>query len=276
MYKISAALNAPGGSALEVLDRKRLGMMAYAGRFALQDMSGPGSVIGDANAYSYCVADFAGECRPGSSAGDRFVNVPLIDAGGVCYAAAPDHSAPCLATAPVHTGEATEYSWGANDPNAKFWRSLGYAFNGPGAPPNYWNFHGIVDGTWIFGDLFWKEGVRKDIVAIQIPQWPPADSVVRSNFVLVPVKLSGQTGDSVRIRFGYGPSLFCTSRQEQCSTAGAAPYTWVSESQTWTACAGSCEVDIPARGGRVMYYVVDRQSATGRVTSGTLQVVATP
>lgn len=275
-YQITCPASSPGGACIDTVSPKTLGWTAWAGRFLLADISGPGSVISDSTSYTFCYAYSAGECRSGSSAGNRYVSVPNADTGGTCYAAAPDRNAPCLAMMPVEAGQATEYSWGVNDPNAKFWRLLGYAFNGAGVTPNYWNFHGIVDGTWIFGDVFWKEGVRKDIVAIQLPLWPPADSVVRSNFVSIPVKLNGQTGDSVRIRFGYSPNLFCTSRQEQCSTAGAAPFSYLSETQTWTACAGACEVDVPALGGRVMYYVVDRQSASGSVRSGTMQVVATP
>jgi hypothetical protein len=275
-YQITCPAAAVNGSCLDAADPKRLGWIAYAGRFLLQDISGPGSLISDSTPYAFCYAYNAGECRPGSAAGSRYVNAPNADTGGICYAAAPDRNAPCLAAGPAEAGQATEYSWAGNDPQGMLWRALGYGFNGAGVPPNYWNVHGIVDGSWVFTDVFWKEGVRKDIIAIQLPQWPPEDSVVRSDFVSIPVALNGQTGDSVRIRFGYNTNLFCTSRQEQCSTAGAAPYTWLSEAQTWTACSGSCEVDIPALGGRVLYYVVDRQSASGGVTSGTLQAVATP
>ncbi len=276
-YLISQPLTAAtGGATMDTANPKTIGWSAWAGRFTLKDISGPSSVIGDSTTYSFCYAYNAGECVSGSTAGNRYVSVPNIDTTGICYNAAPDRNTPCLASLSVASGQATEYSWAQNDPNAQYWRLLGWVFNGPGVPPNYWNVHGIVDGTWALTDVFWKEGVRKDIVAIQLPPWPPADTLVRSNFVPVPIRLNGQTGDLVRIRFGYNTSLFCTSRQEQCSTAGAGPYTWLSEPQTWSACSGSCEVDIPTLGGRILYYVVDRQNASGSVTSGTLQAVATP
>src|SRR5262249_12985020 len=98
VYKISAALDGPAGNAIEFLDRKKAGMVAFAGRFQLHDISGPNSTIADGNTYSYCIADFAGECRPGSSIGDRFVNVPQIDTGGVCIIGLLDRNTPCLAT----------------------------------------------------------------------------------------------------------------------------------------------------------------------------------
>jgi hypothetical protein len=298
VYKISCAQATPGGSCIESLDRKRLGMLAFAGRFLLTDISGPASTITDSNPYTYCIADFPGECRPGSSQGDRFVNVPNMDTGGVCVVGALDRNTPCLATAPVEVGQAVQFDWGAADPNALNWRRLGYVLGGPGQTNNYWNVHGIVDGSWAFTEVDWKEGVRKDIVAIKLPPWPgpPADGISRSNFVSLVVPIQGQAGDSVQIRFGYDTNLYCTSRRDQCTTSGAAPFAWLSEAHTvdakglpgsvrtnasvrqplGVACPASCEVDIPALSGRVLYYVVDHLSSRGVLTSSTMQVVAVP
>jgi hypothetical protein len=309
VYQISPALDGPNGNPIESLDRKRLGMVAFAGRFALTDISGANSAIGDLNAYSYCIADFAGECRPGSNAGDRFVNVPEIDLGGVCIAGQLDRNAPCLATSPAHTGEATQYSSGSADPTAAQWRRLGMAFNGPGRTDNYWNVHGIVDGTWVFTTVKWAEGVRSDIVAIKLPPWPQtADGINRSDFVHFALPVQGQPGESVRVRFGYDTNLYCTTRREQCSTGGTQPFSWLKEPQSaaasagpsspassspasagpssparpsvattvWTPCAAACEVDIPALSGRVLYYVIDQRDTRGVITPGTIMVAPVP
>jgi hypothetical protein len=296
VYQISAALDGPNGNPIEALDRKRLAMVAFAGRFALSDISGADSAIGDSNIYSYCIADFAGECRPGSNAGDRFVNVPEIDLGGVCIGGQLDRNAPCLATAPAPTGEATEYSSGSADLAGAQWRRLGMAFNGPGRTDNYWNVHGIVDGTWVFTTVKWAEGVRTDIVAIKLPPWPQtADGINRSDFVHFALPIQGQPGVSVRVRFGYDTNLYCTTRREQCSTGGAQPFSWLKDTQSatgsaavspqarpsiantvWTPCTAACEVDIPALSGRVLYYVVDQRDARGLVAPGAMMVAPVP
>jgi hypothetical protein len=285
-YQITCPSASSGGACLDTAYPKQLTWQGWAGRFLLTDISGPSSSISDSNPYTFCYAYNAGECRSGSSAGNRYVVVPNADTGGICYGAAPDRNAPCLASAPNYTAQATRYQWGQNDPNANLWQTLGYAFNGPGVTPNYWNWHGMVDGTWILGNVFWKEGVRKDIVAIQLPPWPATDSVNRSTFVAVPVKLGGVSGVSFRIRFGYNPSLYCTSRQEVCATAtstgalppqpGSAPFAYLSETQTWTACSTTCEIDIPGLSQHEMYYIVDRKNAAGLITSSLMQVVGVP
>ncbi len=135
---------------------------------------------------------------------------------------------------------------------------------------------GTADWTVTAGK--WMDGRRSDVMGVQLPPWPNEDSIVRNTFVKVPVKLSGQAGTSVRIRFGYNPSLFCSSRQEQCSTAvsNSDPYAFLSEQQTWTPCtaATGCEVDIPAISSRILYYVVDRMSAAGAISSTPVMLTA--
>lgn len=151
--------------------------------------------------------------------------------------------------------------------------------------------HGIVDASWAFTEVDWRDGVRKDILAIKLPPWPQPDGLVRSDFVQVVIPVQGQTGDSVRIRFGYDTNLYCTSRQDPCTTTGAAPFTWLSETTVPQAglrhvpgraapfgvpCSSSCEVDIPAYSGRVVYYIVDHLGTGGTVTSSPMQAVAVP
>ena len=204
-YLISCALTAlSGGSCIDSLARKQLGMAAFAGRFMLADISGPGSTITDSNPYTYCIADFAGECVAGSAAGNRYVSVPDATTTGNCIVGALDQNTPCLATVPASVAQATEYNWSAADPNALHWRRLGYAFNGPGQSINYWNVHGIVDASWAITEVDWKEGVRKDIVAIQLPPWAPSDTIIRSQYEQMPIQIGGgTTGDTARIEFGY-------------------------------------------------------------------------
>jgi len=278
-YLITCPAASPGGSCIDTASPKTLGWEAWAGRFLLTDISGPSSSISDSNPYTSCYAYAAGECRSGSAAGNRYVSVPNADTGGICYYNAPDRNAPCLVAAQSFVGQVTQYSWNQNDPNAALWRPLGYAFNGPGQTSNEWNWHGIVDGSWIFGDASWKEGVRTDIVAIQLPPWPSTDTVVRSGFVPIPITVAGKSGTSARVRFGYNSSLYCTSRQESCATSAPtlSPFAYLSEyvSGDWTTCSSTCTVNIPAFAGEGVYYVVDRL-IDGVVNSGQMQWVGAP
>src|SRR5579859_1153329 len=109
------------------------------------------------------------------------------------------------------------------------------------------------------------DGVRTDLFGALRPSWVP-DSENRGDFIHVRTSLGGHTGDTVRIRFGYNSSLYCTTRQEQCSTGAANgdPFAWLSEAVTWQACDQGCSIDIPALAGRILYYVVDRKNSAGQ------------
>jgi hypothetical protein len=211
----------------------------------------------------------------GSAQGNQYVSVPTASASGICSNDGTI-SAPCLATAGPHAGSYTQLAVDQPDPFGLRWRKLTNMLGGPGRSDNYGNMHALATGDWGVSAVKWGDGRRTDVFGVKLPPWPTEDSTMRNTFVNVPVSLGGQAGSSVRIRFGYDANLFCSTRQEQCSTAVANsdPYAWLSEPQTWTPCGGStgCKVNIPAAPSRVLYYVVDRKSGTGVVTSGPVTV----
>jgi len=281
VYQISCPEASLGGSCIDSADPKRLGWAAWAGRFMLHDVSGPSSNILTAAPYTFCYAYHAGECVSGSSAGNRYVNVANATTTGNCIVGALDQNTPCLAAANAEVGNAVQFNWAVSDPNAVNWRRLGYALGGPGQTDNYWNVHGIVDASWAFTEVDWKDGIRKDILAYQLPPWPATDSVNRSQYVQVPIQLSGNTGDTVRIEFGYQEfgapgSLNCTSRGEVCFTSASAtpsnPFVWSSETQSYTSCGSGCTVNVPALPGRVLYYRLHRKNAAGVESVGPIQI----
>jgi hypothetical protein len=281
-YLITCPSSSSGGSCLDNPDPKGSGWTAWAGRFMLTDISGPSSVISDATPYTFCYAYNAGECVSASSQGNRYVSVPNSTvSGGVCTVSGLNQNTPCLAVAPASAAVATQFNWAAGDPDSINWRRLGYALGGPGQTNNYWNVHGIVDGSWAFTEVDWKDGAREDIVAIQLPPWPAADTVNRSQFVNVPIQLSGNTGDTVRIEFGYQElgapaNLYCTSRREPCFTSAGAtpsdPFVWAGETQSYTACGSGCTIKVPALAGRMLYYRVHRKNAAAAEIVGPVQV----
>ena len=285
VYQISCPQVTLGGACIDTADPKRLGWTAFAGRYMLQDVSGPNCTTALASTpYSFGYAYNAGECVSGSAAGNRYVNIPnAVTSGGACIVGALDQNTPCVAVANAEIGNSTQINWAVSDPNGVNWRRLGYAFGGPGQTDNFWNTHGIVDATWAFTEVDWKDGVRKDIVAIQLPPWPSGDTVNRSQFVPVPIQLSGHAGDTVRIEFGYqefgAPGILaCTSRGEACFTSATAtqsnPFLWASETQSYTSCGSGCTVNVPALAGRVLYYRIHRKNAAGVESVGPVQMIA--
>ena len=274
-YKISVPLNGDASilsfSNWDVsLDIKNRAVYAWAGYHLLKDISGPNSVISDATPWSFCIALQANECVSGSSPKDQFVSVPHANTSGSCLIDGTQLT-PCVATVGPEVGGYTQFDVSKADPFGLRWRKLTMAFGGPGRTDNFANMHAFATGDWTVTAGKWLDGRRSDVMGVMLPPWPNEDSIVRNTFVKVPVKLSGQAGTSVRVRFGYNSNLFCSSRQEQCSTAvsNADPYAFLSEQQSWTSCTGAagCEVDIPAQSSRILYYVVDRKNAAGSISS---------
>jgi hypothetical protein len=276
VYKISLPLQTPGGQPMPntALERKRRAMVGWYGHTLLKDISGPNSQITDGTPDTFCVADLPGECVPGSQKGDEFVSVANADLSGQCLLSYTRRT-PCLAALPNEVARFVQYDVSKPDPTAARWRVLTSFWGGPGRTNNYANVHG-TDGTgWVFGVGKWADGVRSQIFGAKLPTWQ-VDSQYRGDFIKVPVKVGGRSGDKVRIRFGYDTNLYCTTRQDACSTGAANndPFAWVSEAVNWTACDNGCTVTIPAIGNRVLYYAVDRKDRMGNVTSGAMQAVA--
>lgn len=276
VYKISLPLQTPGGQPLPNtgLDRKRRAVVGWYAHTLLKDISGPGSRITDTTADSFCIADFAGECVTGSNKGDQFVSVANADTSGECtiwYV----RKTPCLASLPNEVARYVQYDVSRPDPTGMRWRVLTSLWGGPGRTNNYANIHG-TDGTdWVFGVGKWVNGVRSEIFGAKLPSWQ-IDSQYRGDFIKMPVALGGRSGDSVRIRFGYDANLYCTSRQEACSTGATNgdAFAWLSEPVQWQSCSAGCTVTIPAVSGRVLYYVVDRKDASGMIVSSGMQAIA--
>ncbi|HEX4227081.1 MAG TPA: LamG domain-containing protein [Bryobacteraceae bacterium] len=281
VYQITLPLASPTGPILSLTGwdvtpkRKLRQMVAFAGYHLLTDISGPGSAISDATPWSYCIADFAGECVTGSQQGNEYVSVPEASLSGTCSNDGTIY-APCLATAGPHAGAYLQYEIDRADPFALRWRKLTNLLDGPGRTDNYANIHALATGDWGVSAVKWGNGVRGDVFGVKLPPWPNPDSIARNNFVMIPLSLGGQAGTSVRVRFGYGANLYCSTRREQCSTAVANsdPYAWLSEPQSWTPCSTGCQIKIPAVSGRILYYVVDRKGSTGTIVSGPLAITA--
>jgi hypothetical protein len=192
---------------------------------------------------------------------------------------------PCAVQVGPEVAAYTQHDISGPDPLGLRGRVLTMAFNGPARTNNYANMHALTNGDWGVTTVAWGDGRRSDVFGVRLPPLPNNDSIIRNTFVQVPVSLGGQSGSSVRIRFGYAEygsdataqPLFCSSnRQEDCSTAlaNSDPYAFVSEPQNWMSCDSSCVVNIPAVSGRVLCYVIDRKLPSGSIVSGPLEMAA--
>jgi hypothetical protein len=104
-------------------------------------MSGPRSLITDANLWSYCVADNHGECRPGSAKNDTFlVGTGFYDAKGYCITNTYDFTAPCFTGANPKGDWAMQIQIDPIDTTATRMRRLTLGLAAPGM---HWTFQ-----TW--------------------------------------------------------------------------------------------------------------------------------
>lgn len=267
-------INTPNSS----FDRKRVPYLAWAGRNLLRDISGPGSRITDSDLYSFCVADKAGECVPGSIGQNTYINVPQISIDPGSTRCVTNHYAsnyPCVVTANPLGAWAVQWDTTRPDFSGGTVRRLTMALSGPGRQYTFANSHPTPDGKWAWLPGYWLDGYRTDLLLVKLPPWPWRDNLQRQNFQPVKYTIQAMAGASyARVRFGYaenGPveSFYCTARQESCTALGSInqsdPFAWISEANSSIACSTGCVVELPAISGRVMYYRVERLNSTGGV-----------
>ncbi|MFL6354722.1 MAG: hypothetical protein ACJ74Z_23120 [Bryobacteraceae bacterium] len=277
-------LDLPNGN---TLDFKNKALRLFAGQHLIQNISSPTSRVSDSIPWQGCAAYASGECYPGSHAGDIYEVVPQASSSlGYC-AIDMTINTPCAVQVGPEVAAYTQHDISGPDPLGLRGRVLTMGFNGPARTNNYANMHALTNGDWGITTVVWGDGRRSDVFGVKLPPLPNNDSIIRNTFVHVPVSLGGQSGSSVRIRFGYAEygsdanaqPLFCSSnRQEDCSTAtvNSQPFAFASESQHWAACSTDCLIDIPAVSGRVLYYVVDRKMHSGSIISSSLEMIAVP
>lgn len=294
LWRIAAA-DVQNGGASWPNALKSVPLVTWSGINNIQDVSSAatGNVIGTTSTDSWkkCIAWRVNECRTGSSVGDVYINVPQSGAVNGANVGPWDYSRNIAATTLDgratglnqydFNGIATFAQTGVSQTitDGRTYRKLSNLFNKANFQSVFSSAHSTFRGNWAFGHSeYYGGGLRSDLMLVRLPPPPNIDTINRSTFVQIPIQISGVSGDQVRARFGYAEngaasSLFCTSRQESCSTAGAAPFVFVGDSQTWLACGSGCILQIPVIPGRVLYYVVDRMNASGSISSSRMQII---
>jgi hypothetical protein len=279
------------------LDVKRHPLFGYAGRWRLQDISGPSSLIADTNTFAFCYAYFAGECRPGSTAGTVYVNVPRQEAQG-CLGNQMSISSPCVFTAQSLLGYGTQTDVSLTAPVGTRFRRITGLFQPPGRSSHFEHLRSSPDGRWAFYYVNWAGAYRNEIFAVRLPPFPASDSVDRTTWTKTTIPIaalppnersSGRQPSGretlARIKFGYDSQFHCSSRNEACFTdsSGSQPFLFGSEfhlSSQAASCSSGCSLNIPAISGRLLYYSVERllETRTGVAVSiqGQVQVTLVP
>jgi len=246
---------------------KTLGLVGWAGRFLLKDVSGPASSSVPALAgtpYSFCFALAGGECLAGAKPGETFVNVPYTVETAYCTTGLSWANLPCVMPAYPGIGGIRQHSATGADPQGTTDRVISHGLLAPGEAYAFYSAGASPTGNRILvnGSGF-IDGVRAVALTIGALPWEP-DKVVRNRFVPLPIKVAPGLGAYAEVRFGYGypgigtPSqLFCTPRQEYCATAAneskSVPYVFAGEPHTPRNCSSGCTIEVPALAGQVIY-----------------------
>jgi hypothetical protein len=264
-----------------------------------------GDVLRDtsADSYKYCVTRKPGECRTAAQPGDIYVNCPNeVKRGGGSYGCMGDSQNQdmpvdiCVGNMSAYLNSIVQVGFKKSDFTGALGRTLTRGLTRYKVMDPYWHGRAFSDASWVMFRSMYTNGVWTGILLGKLPPYPPADSVVRSTFQPIPVKLTPPLAlavDNVVIQFGYAENgspgqFYCTSRQEKCLAASpavpAVPFLFPSDGTsgveagvTGVPCSNGCSVAIPAISQRMLYYQVKYRDASNRtVATGQIETVAVP
>jgi len=277
------------------LNRKKLPTLASSGGFLLKDVSGPASLITEDReyAYTYCVAQLDGECRPDARAGDAYLNAPGLQFN---YCTGGDGPSPgrldaCLTDMPTYAQAIVQLGMTPNmvglprTTRTQRWPTYGAGYSrvlsrGLGGVKAIATLtKPLPDGSWVFFNSANQTTLANShLMMIKTPPTPEPDGVDRSTFLRVPISVAAPNAGNVNavVYFGYHengiPAEFrCTSRNEPCVGVSTEPsdndpfkYATV-EQYSGVPCTNGCTVTIPAIPMRVVYFEVRFLNEAGEV-----------
>ncbi|MGA3039332.1 MAG: hypothetical protein ABSF54_00930 [Bryobacteraceae bacterium] len=277
-----------GYGSIVAINRKLMATGASCGSHPVIDVSGPSASIasGSAGSYTYCIARAGGECYPGSTTGQVYVNCPGVIstscAGSAIHGGAPLGVGNDICVGNIGNGANAiiQYSLDQTDRYGATRRALVSATARLRMVFGFENNQLLPDNSWI---LYRQESLNYQRLEMWMAKnlpYPDADSTNRGDFVAVPVgKLQGPPGtDNAIVEFGYqeygAPQrINCTTRNDACITASTAstvppvnqPFYFASENPAGAPCATGCTITVPAISQRVLYYQVKYRDASNKV-----------
>jgi hypothetical protein len=274
VYKLTLA----GGSCPATLDMKNFPLEVTAGRFLMGDISSAatGNQVTDSTPYRWCYTAAVNECRTGSAIGDVYAAIPFGETGTACSYVNFDINSPCVFAKYGLVGNIVQWDVSNTDSTGAGARKLGHGLTVPTHAGGFWSGTSDPDGKWaFFGPVLADNMVVAQYFAYKLPPQPARDSNSRNQYTDVPMQLSGISGDTIRVRYGYqelgavdgsANSLYCTSRTESCYSTAApstsTPFLYAGETQSYVSCNGPCVVHVQAIPNRMMFYTVERKNGS--------------
>jgi len=278
-----------GSNGMVAINRKLMAQGNSCGAHPLIDISGPGSSIstGASGSYTACFARANGECYPGSTTGEVFVNCPGVVwnycSGSGIHGGTPlgDGNDICVGNISNAANAVRQFTLDRTDYAGAFTRTLVTASSWLRMVYGFENNRLLPDNSWLLLRTDWLNFQRSEMWMAKMLPYPAPDSVARGNFVPVLIAVQPPAGFAVNnavVEFGYqeygAPQLInCTTRNDACfanaSTvpAGDAPYYFASENPGGISCAYGCTIAIPAISQRVLFYRVQYRNASNAVIS---------
>lgn len=285
LYKFSAAQQGCASGAACVTLWKTLPTIAGCGTRPMLDVSG-GTIDGTAaHAYEYMHVVNANEGISGTVAGDLLVNCPgasmwgsfgtgsADDDGGqridieiVPSGAMVSGIAQTTTIAPGYHGELNRFI-GHDGSRTRWFNSFPQARSTP-------------DGLGIISQVAAQNSNRTVINLTALPRLQ-FDSVNRTGFIKIPIQVNAAAAYSwAQVEWGYAEfgdpqiNLFCTSRADQCESnsgypGSGDPFNYATQTQSPTACASGCTVNIYARSAHQLWYRIRRTDASGNTLAAT-------
>ncbi len=281
VYKVQAVGSATASNATY----KTQPMLGWAGRYQLEDVSGPSSSV-DSTPWAMCFVLIAGECHAGSAANEIYVNVPVGYDPGYCAASISWVNVPCILfgdNAPA--GGIRQFRIDSNDNSGAFSRFISNGWSSAGRHYPYSHSTVYRNGQWtmVMGTNS-MDGYSMTGFMVSLPPWQETHNT-DNDFMTIPIHVAGGFSYA-QIEFGYSryigagrspaQGLFCTPRADNCESSATPPFAFASEKTGEAACAFGCDISIPAVGPNLLYYRV-RQSANGVTwTLSDVKAVALP
>lgn len=292
-------LSAIGGGTLGVINRKLQPTWAYCGTTPLTDISSAaaGNQIGTTgtDAYRYCEARLAGECRTGSAQGDIYANCPsqVVRSGSGTYGCAgQDQNLTtdiCIGNSSAYLNGIAQVGFAANDFTGALGRTLTNGLAHYKLIDGFWSGQAFADASWVLFRSMYIGGAWTGAMIGKLPPFPSTDSYTRSTFVPITVNISAGAQNNALVKFWYAESNgYCTSRAEDCyavaATVPTIPFKFPTDGTSGTlatlaglSCGSGCSVLVPGISQRVVYYaVVLRDASNAILSTGATQVAIVP
>jgi len=248
--------------------------IAACGPNTLLDISGPSSTISSASSdnYKYCIALAGGECAPGSSAGDVYVNCPQIKAPYCTFQGVgqsdPDTRDICIMDNGAYTMNAAQMGVRTADPNGRYGRRVTAGFSRYHWVNPYWNVKILPDGRWMLVWSAFLDGLRNSILLVRLPPFPSPDGINRGDYIPLTVTVPPPSVAGVNnavVQFGYDTNYFCNSRQEMCVQGSATDFAYQSENPAGVPCSNGCTINVQTVTQRILYYRIVLRDSSNHV-----------